>query len=77
MMQANVYRRRRLVLRLERLRPPTLEAERVNDDRDSNPGIVFGLPPCFCEPVTERSIFMADSTGLLDGGGPSPSAPPL
>lgn len=40
MMQRNDYRRRRLVLRererLER-RPPTVEAERVREDRDSKP----------------------------------------
>ena len=36
MMQRNDYRRLRLVLR-ERLRPPTVDAERVREDRDSNP----------------------------------------
>ena len=40
MMQRNDYRRLRLVLRdweRRERRPPTVDAERVNEDRDSNP----------------------------------------
>jgi hypothetical protein len=37
MMQRNDYRRRRLVLRDRERRPPTVEAERVREDRDSKP----------------------------------------
>lgn len=67
MMQRNDYRRLRLVLRLDRVRlcfdwfdcldrldrrPPTLEADRVSDERDSNPV----TPP----PVIARNDCIAD-----------------
>ena len=73
MMQRNVYRRRRLVLRDRR--PPTLEAERVSEDRDSI--------PWYDPPVKERIIFCtAPILLVLLGGeageaGLSSPSPPL
>ena len=52
MMQRNDYRLRRLVLRERERRPPTLDAERVREDRDSNPV----TPPPFDIP----NVFIAD-----------------
>jgi hypothetical protein len=65
MMQRNVYRRRRLVLRDRR--PPTLEAERVREDRDSMP---WYDPPV----VKERIAFIAE---LKLVGGEAGGVPPL
>ena len=59
MMRRNVYRRRRLVLR-ER-RPPTLEAERVSEDRDSI--------PWYDPPVVKERIMFCTAVGPVVGGG--------
>ena len=47
MMQRNDYRRRRLVLRERERRPPTVEAERVREDRDSKPVTPPPTPKAF------------------------------
>ena len=84
MMQVNDYRRLRLVLRLERLdwldrldrldwldrrRPPTVEADRVNDERDSKPV----TPPPF---VIALNDCIADCMLLMGAAGAGGSSPP-
>ena len=69
MMQANDYRRLRLVLRERRL-PPNVVAERVRDDRAKS--ACTAEPPC----VIERSMFCTAPIPVGGVGGAFSSPPP-